>query len=613
MTAFIPVGRAGWVSQADADHSSYVYGHNFWTAQLRKEWMQPGLKLEFVQGPKSGSLNFVANGKPGVMMGAPTELLLHVIDIGMLTPPRGQFEFAKDDTAHQEYFQTLPVSRFVVSRYESVYFETVVLPTGEVLTTTNPEPTNGDVYTGFMREYIGKELISLGIDHANFGITSSKSSGGSYPYWTAQITAHTSRGLYQNGIVDHGLSGGGGIVTLYSSTNNEFSHELGHNYGLGHFEGDAKGSIHRPANDVNSTWGWDSKRNLFIPNFTTSLKSKIASSPTVFLNDCYPYNSTAANDCVAPFKINDERAYGFNWDSMAGGSTSWGNINRFTLYTPYTATKIQKFLESKAVFDKTSSTGFRKWNANTLQMDEVIMSFPDSLIVIADPNQANTGTVDWYTQYLQSLFNKGADIIDLNMFDGGWRAQVTVPSASANAGKVLRIKHYATYGTTVTIDGVAMPFTSQTPQKIFKSDGSNWTQLDQFVEPQWVRKPELFGVPVVTVVGFYDPQKTLPTYIYPALHGAYGYVYPSENLSSSSKDCLVQVFTNNRTTRSYKLKAFRLTDGQMNRFQVNIPQSEGANRAEVVCDGKLLFYRDLSPPEDPASLTYTVNGIPLSK
>ena len=572
--------------------------------------MQPGLKLEFVQGAKSGSLNFAANGKPGVKMGAPTELLLHVIDIGMLTPPRGQFTFAKDYTAHQEYFQTLPFSRFVVSRYEDVHFETVVLPTGEVLTTY--EPTNGDVYTGFMREYIGKELVSLGIDHANFGITSSKSTGGSYPFWTAQITAHSSQGKYQNGVVAHGLSGGGGIVTLYGGVDNEFSHELGHNYGLGHFEGDAKGSIHKPANDVNSTWSWDSKRNVFIPNFTTYLRAKIASSPSVFANDCYPSNATGA-DCVPPFKINDDRAYGFNWDSMAGGSTSWSAINRLTFYTPYTTQKIQKFLESKAVFDKSSSTGFRKWNPTTYRMEEIEFSVGALNSVTANPNQNTIDSDSLFTQYLQGLFDNSADIVDLNMFDGGWRSVVIIPPASANADKVLRIKHYAGYETTVTIDRVNWPFNSQTPLKIFKSDGSKWTPLAEYTEPKWVRKPELFGVPVVTIVGFYDPQNKLPNYVYPALHGAYGYVYPSENLNSSSKGCKVQVFTNNSTPRSYKLKDYRFTDGQMNRFQVNIPRSEGANRAEVVCDGKVLAYRDLSPPQDPASLTYTVNGMPLPK
>lgn len=615
-TAFMPIRKTGWASKADSIHSRYVYGQNFWSAVLKKEWIQPGLRLDFVQGKKSGSLKFAANGQPGVMMGAPTELLLHVIDVGMLTQPRGEFKFAKDDSAHQEYFQTLPVSRFIVSRYEPVYFDKVVMPTGEVFTPSNPDPSLGGWHTGGMREAIGKELISLGIDHANYGISSSRSTGGTYPFWTAQLAAHNSRGKYANGDITHGGSGGGGIVTLDSSIGNEFSHELGHNYGLGHFEGGAKGTIHRPANDVNSTWGWDSKLNVLIPNFNKNyLAPKISFSSLIFKSNCLPIEiDTNQSGCVAPFQIDENLAYGFGSDSMGGGEPPWLSINRFTMYTPYTATKIQKFLESKAVFDKSSSTGFRKWNATTLQMEEAVMSVSDYFVLSANPNPANTSTPILYTQYLQALFDKRADIIDLNMFDGGWRAAVTVPPASDNAGKVFRIKHYATYGTTVTIDGVAMPFTYQTPQKIFKSDGSKWTQLDQFVEPQWVRKPELFGVPVVTIVGFYDPQKTLPSsYIYPALHGAYGYVYPSEDLNPSSKGCLLQVSTNDGSVRRYKLKTYRFKDTEMNRFQVNIPQTEGAKRAEVWCDGASLALRDLDPAKDPASLTYTVNGMPLPK
>jgi hypothetical protein len=614
-TAFAPIAKAGWATKADIEHSRYVYGKNFWSAVLKKEWIQPGLKLQFSQGLKTGTLNFAANGVQGVKMGAPTELLLHVIDVGMLIPPRGKFEFAKDDSAHQEYFQTLPVSRLIVSRYESVHFEQVVMPNGAVHTPGNPDPSSGGWHTGGMREYIGKELVSLGIDHANYGISSSRSTGGTYPFWTAQITAHNTIGKYANGNIIHGGSGGGGIVTLDSSIGNEFSHELGHNYGLGHYEGGAKGTIHRPANDVNSTWGWDSKRNILIPNFNkTPPAPKISFSPVLFQSNCLPIGvDTNQSDCVAPFQIDDNLAYSFGNDSMGGGEPPWPSINRFTMYTPYTALKIQKFLESKAVFDKSSSTGFRKWNANTLQMDEAVMSIPDALTMNANPLQANTSTPDLYTQYLQGLFDKGADIVDLNMGDGSWRSEVIVPPASANAGKIFRVKHSASWVMTLTIDGVTIVFNNQTPQKIFQSDGSKWIALAQFEEPKLVRKPELFGVPVVTIVGFYDPQKTLPSYIYPALHGAYGFVYPSENLNPSSKGCLLQVSTNNGATRLYKLKAYRLTDGQMNRFQVNIPRSENPHRAEVVCDGQALDSKNLSPAKDPASLTYTVNGMPLPK
>jgi hypothetical protein len=615
-TAFVPIAKAGWASKADIVDSRYVYGQNFWSAVLKKEWIQPGLKLQFSQGiAKSGSLNFAANGVQGVQMGAPTELLLHVIDVGMLTPPRGEFEFAKDDSAHQEYFQTLPVSRLIVSRYESVYFDKVVMPTGEVYTPNSPDPSSGGWHTGGMREAIGKELVSLGIDHANFGISSSRSTGGSYPFWTAQITAHNTIGKYANGNIIHGGSGGGGIVTLDSSIGNEFSHELGHNYGLGHYEGGAKGTIHRPANDVNSTWGWDSKRNILIPNFyKTPPAPKISFSPVVFQSNCLPIDvDTNQSDCVAPFQIDDNLAYSFGYDSMGGGEPPWPSINRFTMYTPYTALKIQKFLESKAIFDKTSSTGFRKWNPQTLRMEEIQFSDSLSNTISANPNAKDTVSDSQFTQYLQGLYDKGATIIDLNMFDGSWRSVVIVPPASANAGKVLRIKHNAGYWTTVKIDGVAMDFNNQTPQKIFQSNGSKWIQLAQFEEPKLVRKPELFGVPVVTIVGFYDPQKTLPSYIYPALHGAYGFVYPRENLDTNSKGCLLQVSTNNGAIRRYQLKAYRLTDNQMNRFQVNIPRSENPRRAEVVCDGQSLDSKNLSPAKDPASLTYTVNGMPLPK
>lgn len=238
-----------WVSPADKAQSSFVYGQNFWTTVLPKQWLQPGLRLEFASGNLSGMLNNLA-------VGAASELILYTIDIGMLTPPRNAFSFANEPAtgAHYEYFQTLPVSRMVVGNYESLYLKEVMMPDGRLLTTM--DPSVGGWQQGDMRQAIGKVLISQGIDNANYGLWSTSSvNEGSQPYTVAQITAHNSVGLYSNGIQVHGGSGGAGIVTLDQSLGNEFSHELGHNYGLGHYMGGAKGSIHRPANEVNSTWG----------------------------------------------------------------------------------------------------------------------------------------------------------------------------------------------------------------------------------------------------------------------------------------------------------------------------------------------------------------------
>lgn len=72
-------------------------------------------------------------------------------------------------------------------------------------------------HSGTMRQRIGKELVSHGIDNANYGLNSTAGLGeNSHPYVVAQLAAHNSRGNYANGIQVHGGSGGGGIVTLDS-------------------------------------------------------------------------------------------------------------------------------------------------------------------------------------------------------------------------------------------------------------------------------------------------------------------------------------------------------------------------------------------------------------
>ena len=112
----------------------------------------------------------------------------------------------------------------------------------------------------------------------------------------------------------HGGSGGGGIVTLDQTIGNEFSHEVGHNYGLVHYEGGFLGSVHHPADQINSTWGWDADKNRFIPNFSPYRSGK---------------DACLSDQCQSPF-------YGrsFGLDAMAGGEPI-SSFNRFTLYTPY--------------------------------------------------------------------------------------------------------------------------------------------------------------------------------------------------------------------------------------------------------------------------------------
>lgn len=90
----------------------------------------------------------------------------------------------------------MPTSRLIVSQYAPLHLREVMLPSGTLLTAS--DPSKGDWHNGTMRQSIGKELISLGIDNANYGINSSAGEGeASHPYVVAQLAAHSSRGTDQ--------------------------------------------------------------------------------------------------------------------------------------------------------------------------------------------------------------------------------------------------------------------------------------------------------------------------------------------------------------------------------------------------------------------------------
>ena len=221
--------RGQWIRDGELENNGITYASDAWSGVLPSKWIVPGLSLWFSHNQLHGELT-------GLKVGAPGELLIHTIDIGMLTTPRNQFAFAKDPEAHREYFQTIPASRLIVSQYAPLSLPEVMLPDGTLL--TDFDPSEGGWHDGTMRQRIGKELISHGIDNANYGINSTAGEGeSSHPYVVAQLAAHNSRGKYANGVKVHGGSGGGGIVTLDASLGNEFSHEVGHNYGLGHYVG----------------------------------------------------------------------------------------------------------------------------------------------------------------------------------------------------------------------------------------------------------------------------------------------------------------------------------------------------------------------------------------
>ena len=413
------------------------YAENAWTTMLPWTWIRPGLTLTLSDNNgNTGELN-------NIDIGAPNEVIIHNIRIGMLTDPLEalphDLNFGTNPSLAIDYFQKIPVARLIVGNYSPVIFNKIVLPNGT--TYVDQSLGAGDWYTGDMRGDIASYLVSLGINHANYGINSSTPAGAT-PYYSAMITAHRSVGRYSNGIIPHGYTGGGGIATLDNLTGNEFSHELGHNYWLGHYPGGPNYYNH----SATSGWGWDSSQNTFIANFQWDVASQ-------------------------PQFLNFANLYKYNTDTMAGGVPS-SPISKYVHHTGYTQRKIQSFLEGRRIFSSDSTTGYKLWNENS-----------------------------------QSLVD-----------------------AVGNPGRTLLGR----------------------------------------------------GVEVVTLLGFYDPERILPSYLYPALYGSYGYVYNSDTVDTVA-DCYARVEFENNLFSNYKLATDRYLYNRMNQVHINVLKSQNPQRVKIYC------------------------------
>ena len=654
-----------WVSDIEAAAQGLLYSEHTWSVQIPASWIKPGISMEFLTGDLIGLLN-------NIPVGAATELLINTIDIGMLTPPRDAYAFARDPGTHREYFQTIPVTRMVVSDFESIHLTEVMLPDGTLL--TDFDPSEGGWHDGTMRQTIGKELISLGINYANYGIHCTEGEGEGNHYYAAQITAHNSCGKYANGIQVHGGSGGGGIVTLDDSTGNEFSHEVGHNYGLGHYPGGFEGSVHRAADQINSTWGWDSDLNKFVPNFSADITNQEV---------CFE------DECQAPFH---GRAFGA--DPMAGGEPM-SSANRFTLHTPYTTVLAQGFLESKTVFASDSSTGFRKWNPTTQTMEPCSLRVdlygpttadnndlsedalstlfhhhPMVTVAMQDGNWAESIhvppaslsnvqsiiTIDHDAGYDSDLhingriitvprgFNKAYvstgfswsecllldmsmtriaapnedlsqstlahllgmhHVVNISMEDGDWAPSIHVPPASQiNNQRIITLDNTATYSTQLYINGLSIELLTG-DKKYYLSDGTNWSEYLHLRDISIERCPQEFGVPITTLVGYYDPQGELQSYLYPALHGAYGFLYADDSSTLLDSDYQLWVEEEN-TTHRFKLHNYRIESGLMNKFHINIAESDQPRTVLLINNGSVILRQSIAPAK--RDLTYTING-----
>lgn len=76
--------------------------------------------------------------------------------------------------AATDYFHTIPATTFLLGEYDPIQLDKVMIDSGKIYTAPQTSDTTGDVYSGDMRENVGKATFSTGINLANWGITSAR-------------------------------------------------------------------------------------------------------------------------------------------------------------------------------------------------------------------------------------------------------------------------------------------------------------------------------------------------------------------------------------------------------------------------------------------------------
>ena len=135
------------------------------------------------------------------------------------------------------------------------------------------------------------------------------------------------------------------------------------------------------------------------------------------------------------------------------------------------------------------------------------------------------------------------------------------------------------------------------------------------------RKPVEQGVAVATLVGFYDPELTMRTYIYPAMHGSYGNVFASntdEEINDLSENaCYASVRNEDGDKKNFILKDVRQIGinkagemgKNMNKFHINVAETFEPTSIKIYCRGQVITERSIERPTRPLNTEVIGNQV----
>lgn len=472
-----------------------TYSKRSWSCRIPWNYVTPDMSIRFEAEDIYGNILEGYLNKEDIEYGVPAEGVFVFIKLGMLTEVPNinnfsEYMLLEPERALQEYFQTASFARLVNARYEDRHLKRVIVASGKIYDETGaggyPKASleEGGVYSGDMRENVAKSQISVGINLANFGVPSwNMTQRHRIAHDPFHMTIHLAQGKYTNGVIRHGLSGGNGIGTFINTAGNEFSHEVAHFYGRGHYPHmDTTTEASRHGYDTG--WGYDSYKNRMRANIRWGSEGTM---------------ETFGSFDIRPF----QNTYNWDRDCMADADT---------------------YIKS-AISNYTHSTG-------------------------------------WTTRETQENFLSNLYILDINK------------------------KSYKRW------DGETLSYKYDLDDN-FNASRPNPTQI---------------GVPVITILGGYNPDNLNQAVVYPYFRGNYGNTFedalfkaapPDTPMDDDKQICYLKIDYYDGSAKYVQLKGARHNPNTINQLQLNIAENDKPKQAALFCGNRELGKTDIIPDNLP--------------
>lgn len=308
----------------------------------------------------------------------------------------------------------------------------------------------------------------------------------------------------------------------------------------------------------------------------------------VYLDDRHTIDQPAAT----PYK-----EHSMSKDAMSGGSPYNSSTNAYTLHTPASLQSAQQFFEQNCEFSTDSATGYKKWDPETQKMVDYALALDikrtESSIVFKDRTNISQDKLNH--------FLSENDLVKIDSYNGHWSRNIYIPKANQkNENKIIEIVRNSNYDMTIHFNDDR--YNINKGEKLYlKSNGQSWEKVTDIT---YSKKPYKQGIPVVTLLGYYDPQNQLQSFIAPPLEGSYGMVYHPGTVNSNGT--FLRVTFANGETKDYSLNQHRSVNDRMNKFHINIERELTPIKTELFIKGTSVVNKDIKLSDN--ILNTTING-----